>query len=69
MNKKLFKGIFNYAGHNFILYSHSTSKEKVFLNFINQIARRTKVGKRTIMFAFNGSKDNYLIQEVKKDDN
>ena len=66
MERKLFKSTFNYAGVNYRLFTHSTSREKAFLNFINQLSKRLKVGKRTLMFTFNGSKDNYLIEEVKK---
>ena len=66
MSKKLFKGTFNYSGYVFILYTHSLSEERAFLNFVTQISKHLKVGKRTVMFKFDGSVDNYLIEEVRK---
>lgn len=66
MTKNLYKGTFNYAGHTFRLFSHSTNKEKAYLNFTNQLSKRLKVGKRTILFAFDGSKDNYKVEEVRR---
>ena len=66
MNKKLYKATFNYAGINYLLFTTSTSNEKAFLNCINQLSKCLMVGKRTLMFAFNGSKDNYRIEFVKE---
>lgn len=64
--KPLFKGIFNYSGYEIILYTHSTRKENAYLNFCSQIAKKLNVGKRTVMFKFDGSIDNYFIEEIKK---
>lgn len=64
MHKKLYKGTFNYSGHIFNLHTQSKSKERAYLNFVNQIAKKLEVGKRTVMFKFDGSIDNYFIEEV-----
>ena len=65
MAKNLYKSTFNYAGENYHMYTHSTSKEKAFLNFTTQLLKKLNVGKRTVMFAFDGRKDNYRIEEVR----
>ncbi len=62
----LFKGTFNYSGHNFVLYTHSGSKEKAFLNFVSQMTKKLNVGERTVMLKFDSSFDNYYIEEIKK---
>ena len=66
--KKLFKGTFNVSGQNIILFSQSGTKERAFENFINQLCKRTKLGKINLKYMFGGQKDNYLIQEVRKDE-
>jgi len=65
--KSLFKGTFNYSGHNFVLFTHSNRKESAFLNFISQIAKKLNVGKRTVIFKFDGLIDNYYIEEIKNE--
>jgi len=64
--KNKYKGTFNYFGHNFILYTHSRNKECAFLNFITQMSKKLNVGKRTVMFKFQGQIDNYRIVEIKR---
>ena len=68
MTKKLFKGTFNYSGYVFPLHTHAISKDRAFLNFINQISKKLNVGKATVLSRFDGSIDNYLIEEVVRDD-
>ena len=64
--KKLFKGIFNYFGQNFVLHTQTLTEERAFLNFCSQIAKRAGVGRRTVMQKFDGSRDNYLIKEIRR---
>ena len=64
-SKKLYKGSFNFSGEQFELFTRSSSTEKAFLNFISQLAKLLNVGKRTVLFKFDGSVDNYFIEEVR----
>jgi len=64
--KPLFKGCFNLSGQCFDLFSHSINKDKAFLNFINQLSKKTEINKNRLLTIFDGNKDNYLIQEIKK---
>lgn len=66
VSSKLYKGNFNYSGELFELYTHAGSPELAFLNFVTQLSKQVKVGKRTIMNKFDGSSDNYYIEEVKE---
>ena len=66
--KKLYKGNFNYSGATFELYTHSLTPERAFLNFMTQLAKRLQVGKRTVMFKFNGDVDNFKIEEIQDGD-
>ena len=65
MTKKLYNGTFSYAGQVFRLFTHAKDERKAYWQMINVLSKRLKVGKRTLMFAFDGSKDNYYIKEVK----
>jgi len=64
--KYLYKGIFNWAGESYTMYTHAFSKEKAFLNFINQLCKKKIGSKRTISQYFDGLKDNYYIQREKE---
>ena len=65
--KKLYEGQFNYAQCPYIFFTHSFSKEEAFLNFITQMSKKFKIKKRNLQqFIFNGEKDNYFIQERRK---
>ena len=65
--KYLYKGIFNWAGESYTMYTHAFSKEKAFLNFVNQLNKKIHyTGRSTIIQYFNGSKDNYYIQKEKE---
>lgn len=65
ISNKLYKGIFNYSGETRLLYTQASSPEKAFLNFITQLSKWAGIGKRTIRQKFDGSVDNYYIEEVK----
>ena len=66
MTKKLYKGSFNFSGQTFHLFTHAADERKAYWQFINVLAKRLKVGKRTVMFKFNGTVDNYHIEEIGK---
>ena len=69
MSKKLYKGQFNHAGVTYELYTHSSSPELAFYNFMTQLHKKTEVPKRALMFWFDGSRDNYYIKEEVKKNN
>lgn len=68
-NHKLFKGTFNFAGQRFLLRTQAKDYDQAYTNFIHQLTKHLKVGKRTVLFKFNGSIDNYFIEEVHNDYN
>ena len=68
MDKKLFKGTFNWAGESYTLYTYSNSSEKAFLNFATQLSVILKSSKRAVIYYFDGKKDNYYLKEVKRDE-
>lgn len=68
MSKRLFKGTFNYSGETYILYTHVSSPALAYYNFVNQLSKKLNVGKSTVMYKFDGSRDNYYIEEVKEDE-
>lgn len=69
MANKLYKGQFNYYGETHTLHTHSSSSSgAAYYNFINQLAKELNVSKTILMFIFDGSKDNYHIEEVKKNE-
>jgi len=63
---KLWKGTFNWAGEVYEMFTHAINSEKAYLNFCSQLSKKLKIGKRTVMFKFDGSNDNYYIKEIKK---
>ncbi len=62
---KLFKGTFNWANESYEMYTHCHAASGAFYNFIAQLSRKLEVGKTTLLFRFDGSRDNYFIEEVK----
>ena len=63
----LYKGIFNWVGESYTMYTHAISLDKAFLNFINQLNKKIKyTGKSTIIQYFDGTKDNYYITKEKE---
>jgi len=63
----LYKGVFNWAGENYTMYTHAISSDKAFFNFINQLSKKLYYigNKRMISQYFNGSKDNYYLTKEK----
>ena len=61
--KRLYKGTFNNSGETYELYTHASSSALAYYNFVNQLSKKLNVGKSTVMFKFDGSRDNYHIKE------
>jgi len=66
MTKNLYKGSFNVSGQPITLHTRSVSKDRAYDNFIIQLAKKCNVGRFSMLSMFDGSKDNYLIEEVSK---
>lgn len=64
--KKLYKGTFNYAGETYKMYTHAVTEEWAFLNFTSQLSKKVGYMPSYIRMVFNGSKDNYIIEEMKE---
>ena len=64
-NKSLFKGTFNISGQRVVLYTHSLTESKAFINFITKLAKINNLNKHYFMSMFDGSKDNYLIERIR----
>lgn len=64
MNKKLFKGTFNISGQTFEMHTKALTKERAFLNFISQMSKINNLARHYFLSMFDGSKDNYRIEEV-----
>ena len=60
--KKLYKGIFNWHGESYELFTHANSPDSAWLNFVDQMCKKVKLSKRTVMMYFNGDVDNYYIR-------
>jgi len=60
--KVLYHGIFNYAQESYELYTHATSRDFAFLNFCSQISKSVGVNRTSVLYYFDGSKDNYFIE-------
>jgi hypothetical protein len=61
-----FKGVFNYMGMSYTLYTDTTDRTTAFNNFLHQIAKKIDLPYRSIFYYFMSGKDNYLIEEDKK---
>ena len=64
----LYKGIFNYSHEMVIKYSHAPSKASAKMRMINQLAKEHGVHASVVYGIFDGSKDNYRIEEEKKNE-
>lgn len=61
---KLFKGIFNYSCEMVIKYTHAKTESSAKMRMINQLAKEHGVHPSHVYAIFDGSKDNYIIEEV-----
>jgi len=67
MTKKfLFKGTFNWHGEVHYIYKHAPDAESAFTLMILTLSMLLKTSARNIRFYFNGSKDNFILEKVKK---
>jgi hypothetical protein len=64
--KKLFKGTFNVSGMPFTMHTAAIHSDRAYYNFINQLVKKAKLPKHYLLFMFDGSIDNYYIEEVKR---
>lgn len=60
--KKFYKGIFNWKGESYELFTYANSPDSAWLNFCDQMSKKVKFKKRSVMLEFDGSKDNYYIR-------
>lgn len=65
MDKKTFKGSFNVLGQVIQMQTEASTERKAFYNFIHQLSKKMNVYKFVVCSMFDGSKDNYLIEEVR----
>ncbi len=61
----LYKGIFNYSCEMVIKYTHAPSPKAAKMRMINQLAKDHGVHASVVYGIFDGSKDNYRIEEEK----
>lgn len=66
MNKKLFKGSFNFQGEVITLYTHSKDEKGAFRNLIAQLVRKVEYSGWHLRNYYNGEKDNFIVEEVTK---
>ena len=64
---KLFKGSFNYYGENIVLWTHAHSEKQAFTYFIKEIAFQVDRTRISVSNYFHSGKDNYLIEQKKKE--
>jgi len=62
---KTFKGVFNWYGQNFEMYTIAKTRTMAKHNFTVRISKLVERDKYTVRQYFNGQNDNYLITEEK----
>jgi len=62
-DKKRYKGVFMFRAQLYTDYCAAYSKRQAWLHFCRRLVRKHGVNMINIMAMFNGSKDNYYIQE------
>ena len=60
-DKNSYKGVFNWHGQNFTLFTRANNLKDAYHSFIAQMEREVSVARRQVYFYFDGSIDNYLI--------
>ncbi len=61
MQKKCFKGIFNFARELHILYAYAHTERQAWLTFCRRLAGKHEVHLIHVMSMFDGLKDNFKI--------
>ena len=69
MKNKIYVGYFNLDGQEFRLSTKSSSEEKAFHRMISGLSKQLSLSRRALLYHFDGSKDNYFIQEASVYDN
>jgi len=64
--KNLYKGTYNWYGEVMTLYVHASDPQVAKVLFIRRIANKMGRSIITVQYYFDGSKDNFRIEEVKK---
>ena len=59
------KGVFNWQGTSYTLYTHGSTKSRAFLNFIHQMVKKVGYSFHHVYFHFMSGRDNYLMEERK----
>lgn len=62
----LYKGVFLYSHEMIIKYTHAPSEKSAKMRMINQLAREHEVHPSVVYSIFDGSKNNYRIEEEKQ---
>lgn len=66
MKKILWKGLFNYSCGLERLFAYSYSKEQARIVMCRRLAKNHEVHPSIVLGMFDGSKDNFIIEEEKK---
>jgi hypothetical protein len=64
MDKKLFEGTFNISGMPITMHTQAINSDKACQNFISKLSKHYNLARHYYLSMFDGSIDNYLIQEV-----
>lgn len=62
---KLWKGVFIYSHEMAIKYTHASSEKAAKMRMINQLAKDHGVHPSVVYGIFDGSKNNYRVEEEK----
>lgn len=66
VGKDLYKGTFNWHGEIHYLHKHAGNAESAFTLMLLNLSIILKTSVRNIRFYFNGSKDNFILEKVKR---
>jgi len=58
-----FKGVFNWQGLSYTLYTNTTDRYRAFNNFLHQIVKKVNHPYHYVFRYFMSGKDNYSIEE------
>ncbi len=66
MKKVLWRGAFNYRQSAKVMYAYAHSKKQAWTIFCRRLAERDGVAISVVMGLFDGTRDNFIIEEEKK---
>ena len=64
VRKSLWKGTFNWSGEVFTIYKRAHNKSSAFQLMALEVAKRKSISAWAVRQYFNGSKDNFTVEEV-----